>query len=74
MIKKNVAVSTEEKKKHRNKWPFKDMDVGDVVDVELKEEWKEAQKYAHTIASKNKWKISAVWLEKEDCGRIRRLS
>ena len=74
MIKKGVPVSEEEKKKHRNEWPFKDLEVGDVIDVELKEEWKEAQKYAHTVASKNGWKISAVWLSEEDVGRIRRLS
>lgn len=74
MIRYNVPVSPEERQQMRNRWPFKDMEVGGVIDVELKEEWPEAQKYAHTIASKKGWKITTNWLEQEDVGRIRRLS
>lgn len=73
MIRKNVPVSKEERGKKRNRWPFKDMIVGDVIDVELANEWHEAQKYAHTYADKKGWKITANWLPDEDLGRIRRL-
>lgn len=73
MIRKGVPLSPEERTKIRHEWPFKEMSVGDVIDVELEDEWKEVRKYAHTFASKKGWKVTTKWLSKEGVGRIRRV-
>lgn len=73
MIKKDVPLSEEEKTKIRNEWPFKEMEIGDSIDVEIEDEWPEARKYAHMFASKKGWKVTTKWLPVEGIGRIRRI-
>lgn len=68
-IKKNVPVDRQEK--GRKKWPFSKMKIGDVVEVRDKNEWHEAVKYAHALASQKCWKMRAAWMS--EAGRIRRI-
>lgn len=71
-VRNNVPLSPSEKPRQR--WPFATMKVGGVVDVNDKELWPNASKYAHMIGSRNGWVIRARWLKKENFGRIRRIS
>lgn len=69
-VKRNVPLSPSEKP--RKHWPFADMKVTDVIDVQNKDDWRDSSRYAHTIAKRNNWKMATKWLKKENVGRIRR--
>lgn len=70
-LKRNVPLSPEEQP--RKTWPFINMNVGDVYEV-TEDEWKQASKYAHTVAVKKKWKVTTVWIPSKKIGRVRRVS
>lgn len=67
-IKKNVPVSAGET---REVWPFRNMAVGDCVEVTDRAQWERAQAYAHLLATRKGWKITTSWLKK--FGRVRRV-
>lgn len=68
-VKNNVPIGDDEKIKM--KWPFHEMKVGSVVDVNDKTLWKRAQKTAHSISSKKNWTVTSLWMG--HYGRIRRV-
>lgn len=45
-----------------------------VIEVENYQQWKTAQKRAHDVAARKKWKIITSWLPNDKIGRIERLS
>jgi hypothetical protein len=72
-LKRNVPMAEEEKRKKRKEWPLGDMKVGDILEVEKRDEWDEASKYAHAFASRKSWKMRTTWIIEENIGRIRRM-
>lgn len=71
-IKRNMPISKEEQPRVR--WPFAEMNVGDVIEIKDKEDWHKAEKYAHTLAGRKKWKMQTKWIKVKKLGRIRRIA
>lgn len=71
-IKKGVKLSKDEKP--RQSWPFVKMEIGDVVEVTNKDDWRAAQKHAGNVARLKGWEMSSKWIKDKELGRIRRIS
>ena len=70
-IKKNVPMSLEEGA--RKRWPFRDMEIKDTIDIDDKKLWPVTAKAAHSYARSQGWKVTTRWLDELNVGRIRRV-
>jgi len=66
-IKKNVPIP-----KDRNMWPFKNMEVGDSIEVP-KDWWIKAVTNAHAIGGQKNMKFKTQWNKAENKGIIWRI-